>query len=58
MEGDVAEIFDVAVIDRVRRPAAVGLSGRDIRRVLAIAPEKGRLTRPDGDSLGPEIGPV
>jgi len=58
MEGDVAEIFDLAVIDKVRRPAAVGLGGRDIRRVLAIAPEKGSLVRPDEATLGSEIGPV
>lgn len=58
MEGDVAEIFDVAVIDRARRPAAVGLSGRDIRRVLAIAPERGRLAPRDTRTIGSEVGPV
>lgn len=58
MEGDVAEIFDVAVIHKARRPAAVGLSGRDIRRVLAIAPERGRLVPPDGRTIGNEVGPV
>lgn len=42
LEGVVGELFDVAILKGVERPAAIGLRGDDIRRILSIAPEKRR----------------
>jgi len=39
LEGVIDEIFDVAFLPGVQRPASLGLKGDDIRRVLSIAPE-------------------
>lgn len=39
LEGIIDEIFDATFIPDVDRPAALGLKGDDIRRVLSIAPE-------------------
>ena len=36
----VAEIRDVAVLPETTRPAALGLAGEDIRRVLSIGPDR------------------
>jgi uncharacterized protein (TIGR03032 family) len=45
----LAEIRDVAVIPETQRPAALGLSGEDIRRVLSIGPDRsGRPIRNGG----------
>ena len=36
IEGVVRELFDIAVLPGIRRPAMVGLLGDDIRRVVSI----------------------
>jgi uncharacterized protein (TIGR03032 family) len=36
----IAEIRDVAVLPETARPAALGLAGEDIRRVLSIGPDR------------------
>jgi uncharacterized protein (TIGR03032 family) len=41
LEGVIDQIADVAVLPGARRPAAVGLRGDDIRRVVSIAPPMG-----------------
>lgn len=41
------EIRDVAILPETMRPAALGLAGEDIRRVLAIGPD--RSVRPGGN---------
>ncbi len=42
IEGQVSEIQDVAILPGVRRPAAIGLDGEEIQRILSIAPEQPR----------------
>jgi uncharacterized protein (TIGR03032 family) len=45
----LSEIRDVAIIPETQRPAALGLAGDDIRRVLSIGPDRsGRPTRNGG----------
>jgi uncharacterized protein (TIGR03032 family) len=39
LEGVIDEIYDVAILPGAKRPAAIGLRGDDIRRVVSIAPE-------------------
>ena len=36
IEGVVRELFDVAILPGVRRPALVGLRGDDVRRVVSL----------------------
>ncbi len=38
IEGVVEELYDVAVLPKIRRPMAIGLKSDEIRRVLSIAP--------------------
>lgn len=40
-EGVINQIADVAILPGTRRPAAVGLKGDDIRRIISIAPPPG-----------------
>ena len=47
--GGLPEIRDVAVMPQTARPAALGLAGEDIRRVLSICPDRsGRPARRGG----------
>jgi uncharacterized protein (TIGR03032 family) len=39
IEGVVEELYDVAVVTSVRRPALIGLKADEIRRVIRIGPE-------------------
>lgn len=57
LEGVVAELFDVVALPDVERPAAIGLRGDDIRRVISMPPEK----QPIGDggsAAGPRAKPT
>lgn len=38
LEGAVVELFDAAILEGVRRPAAIGFRSDEIRRVLSIGP--------------------
>ncbi len=42
------EIRDVAVVPQTARPAALGLTGEDIRRVLSIGPDRSRRPARNG----------
>jgi uncharacterized protein (TIGR03032 family) len=44
----LAEIRDVALVSETVRPAALGLAGEDIRRVLSIGPDGSGRRAPDG----------
>jgi uncharacterized protein (TIGR03032 family) len=46
----VPEIRDVATISDTVRPAALGLAGEDIRRVLSIGPDRSRPVPRNGDT--------
>ncbi len=39
LEGVVTELFDAAVLDGAKRPAAIGFKSDEIRRVLSIGPD-------------------
>jgi protein O-GlcNAc transferase len=45
LQAEATEIYDVALLNGARRPAAIGLDDKDISRVLSIGPEG-----PDGRS--------
>ncbi|MGE4013564.1 MAG: TIGR03032 family protein [Alphaproteobacteria bacterium] len=40
VEGIIDEIYDIAILPGCSRPAAIGLRGDDIKRVISIAPDK------------------
>lgn len=44
------EIRDVAAMSETKRPAALGLAGEDIRRVLSIGPDRSGRAAVNGDS--------
>ena len=49
----ISEIRDVAVLPETVRPAALGLAGEDIRRVLSIGPDRsGRAAKDNGGDNG------
>jgi uncharacterized protein (TIGR03032 family) len=51
IDGGAGDIPGLALLPGTRRPAAIGLDGSDIRRVLSIAPEAQRRAAPQDDAV-------
>jgi uncharacterized protein (TIGR03032 family) len=51
IDGGADDVAGLALLPGVRRPAAIGLDGADVRRVLSIAPEAARRSAPREDTI-------
>jgi uncharacterized protein (TIGR03032 family) len=51
VDGGADDVAGLALLPGVRRPAAIGLDGADIHRVLSIAPEAPRRSAPREDTI-------